>query len=134
MRMEFISKQPSRWTESALTSSGMHLCWNRAAHGFCVLRCVEGARRKFLAQFAQEFLRQIILLLPARGQRQQDFCKRLQVPSVFNGLSKLLHAEFLVAVNSAEPQDESRPAGKAPDNVVGRPQRDIGVISVGLLG
>src|SRR6266513_1595506 len=106
----------------------MHLCGNWPTHCLCVLGRVEWARGKFLAQFAQEFLRQVILFLPSSGQRQQYFCKRLQVPSVFNGLSHLLHTELLVAMNSAEPQDESRAAGKTSDNVVGRSQRDIGVI------
>src|SRR5437879_10005226 len=116
-----------------VTKSGMHLRGNGPAQRLRVLGRVEWAFRKFLAQFAQEFPRQIILLLPARGQRQQNFCKRLQVPSAFNGLSKLFHAEFLVTVNSAEPEDETSTAGKASDNVVGRSQRDVGIICIGLL-
>src|SRR5438876_11620812 len=115
------------------TTSGMHLRGNGPAHGFCVLGGVERAFRKFLAQFAQKSLRQIILFLPARGQRQENFCNRLQVPSAFNGLSKLLHAELLVAMNSAESQEEARAAGEASNNVIGRPQRDIRVIGVRLL-
>src|SRR5439155_23380656 len=115
-------------TEATRKASGMQLRGNGLAHRLGVLGSVEPAFRKFLAQFAQEFLRQIILLLPASGQRQQDFCKRLQVPSVLNSLSKLLHTEFLITVNSPEPQNEARAAGEAPDNVVRCPQRDISVI------
>src|SRR5438046_10610496 len=115
------------------TTSGMHLRGNWPVHGFCVLGGVERAFLKFLAQFAQKSLRQIILFLPARGQRQEDFCKRLQVPSAFNGLSKLLHAELLVAMNSAESQEEARAAGEASHNVIGRPQRDLRARSLGLL-
>src|SRR5437588_7103596 len=111
----------------------MHLGRNGPPHRFCIFGGVERALRKFLAQFVKQFLRQRVLFFSASRQCQQDLGKRLQVPSVFNCFSKLLHAELFVAVDSSEPKQEACTAREASDNVVGRSQRDIRVIGVRLL-
>src|SRR6266851_1954371 len=90
--------------EGIRVSLGMHLRGDRAAHRFRILCGVERAFRKFLGQFEEQFLRQVILFFPAGRQCQQNLGIRLQVPSLFNGVSKLFHAELLVAVDSSEPE------------------------------
>src|SRR5712664_3554327 len=98
----------------------MHLRGNGPPHRFCIFGGVQGAFRKFLTELEEKFLSHGILFLSASCPRQQDLCKRLQVPPVFNCFSKLLHTELLVAVDSSEPKHEARTAREASDNVVGR--------------
>ena len=79
-------------------------------------------------------MRHWILFFSSGGEGEQDFRKGLQVAATVNRFSELRHAEFLVPVDSAEPQHEARPAGEAADDVVGRAQRDVRVVCIGLLG
>src|SRR5271169_1751527 len=95
-------------SDGTRTSSGTHLRGNGPAHRFGVFSGVERALRKFLAQFAKQFLRQGILLLATSGQRKQDLGIRLQIPSAIDCFSKLLHTKFFVAVNSSEHEKEPR--------------------------
>src|ERR1700674_5148282 len=111
----------------------MHLRRNGPPHRLSIFSGVKRTLRKFLAQLVKQFLRQGVLFFPASRQGQQDLGKRLQVPSVFNCFSKLLHTELSVAVDSSEPKHEARTAREASDNVVGRSQRDVRVIGVRLL-
>src|SRR6266480_799794 len=111
----------------------MHVGRNGPPHRFCIFSGVKRTLRKFLAQFVKQLLRQGILFFPASRQGQQDLGIRLQVPSLFNGVSKLFHAELFVAVDTSEPEQETLTSRKASDNVVGRAQSNIRVIGVRLL-
>src|SRR5262245_50745749 len=82
----------------------------RLGHRFSVFRSELLVVRILLAQFAEQFLRQRVLLFAACGQGKDDFGEWPKIPSVFHGLGDLLHTELLVTVNSAKPKREPRTA------------------------
>src|SRR5260370_35834471 len=109
------------------------LRWNGPAHRFRILGGVQGTFGKFIAQFTQQFLRQGILFFSASRQSQQALGKRLQIASPRNCFSDLLHAKFLVAVDSPKLEKESRTTRKASNDVIGGAHQDIRMVRVGVI-
>ncbi len=82
----------------------------RHGHGFGIFRSELLVIRILLAQFAEQSLRQGVLLFTACGEGQDNFGVRPEIAPVFYGPGDLLHTEFFVTVNSTKPEREARTA------------------------
>src|SRR5260370_1452143 len=69
----------------------------------------------------------------AKCKGEHDLGKWTKVTATFDGLGDLLHAKFLVAVNSAEPQSQAVARVQRADDVVRDAWRDVGVGCVRML-
>src|SRR5580693_1707317 len=74
------------------------------AAGFGVFCDVNSIAREFFGKRLQESLRILFLLFAATGESQQNLPEGLQIMAIVRSLLDLLHPQFLIAMNTTEPQ------------------------------
>src|SRR3974377_1291201 len=88
-----------------------HCGRNGPPGGFRVLGFVNSVAGELFRQFLEVFLCQRGLLLTPGREGQQDFGKWPQIVAVVGGFFHFRHAEGLISVNAAKPEEEAGGTG-----------------------
>src|SRR5215510_11697406 len=98
------------------------------------LACEDRVLRKLAGELREQRAGAVELILALGGEREESLGERLQISATLGRHLQLLHASLAVAGDASEPQKEALVAGETADDVVGRAERDVGVMGVGIDG
>ena len=105
-----FENQPPLVSQDSVASN--HTGGDRTPKGFGVLGLVNAIAGKLLGKFLKVLLRQGNLIFAPSRESQEQLGERPEIVADDGGLLHLRHAALLVAVDSAEPKDETSGTGK----------------------